>query len=219
MAESAEKKRKLDATSLIALDDFCQKQFSKNAGASHTLIDYDPEAFIQKVNDYCDKKIKEDGVSLSDLLVDGYAPFCKHIFMPNFLPKLPPASVPITPENEPLIRSKYEARTDKELAVLVRYLPRAALETLPQAKFLDLILYSREQIKKENAAMNNISKDTEPWGLISIKPQMQDHETPMQPITMLRNALGADQGGSGVSLDRDKYKASVDFWSKNISIS
>ena len=36
----------------------------------------------------------------------------------------------------------------------------------------------------------------------------------MQPITMMRNALGAEEGGSGVGLDRDAYRKSVDFWSK-----
>ena len=37
----------------------------------------------------------------------------------------------------------------------------------------------------------------------------------MDPITMMRNALGPEEGGSGVKLDREKYKQSVDFWSRN----
>lgn len=49
----------------------------------------------------------------------GYAPFCKHIFMPNFA-GLPSGTAAITPENEHLLRSTYEARTEKELPVLVR---------------------------------------------------------------------------------------------------
>jgi hypothetical protein len=40
----------------------------------------------------------------------------------------------------------------------------------------------------------------------------------MQPITMMRNALGRDQGGSGVPLEIEKYKESVAFWSKYVSI-
>ena len=40
----------------------------------------------------------------------------------------------------------------------------------------------------------------------------------MQPITMMRNALGKEEGGSGVGLDRAKYKESVDFWTKHASI-
>ena len=31
----------------------------------------------------------------------------------------------------------------------------------------------------------------------------------MEPITMMRNALGKDQGGSGVSMDIKKYAQSV----------
>eukprot|EP00808_Paulinella_micropora_P031275 g48626.t1 len=203
----------------ISLDRFALRQFDKNAGVSHTVIDYDPQAFISKVNEFYESKkasAKED----SEVLVDGYAPFCKHLFMPNFLKQLPPAAIVIDATTEPLIKSKYEARSAKELPVLVRYVPRDSLKKLPEAKYLDLILYSREQIKKENAAMGNEleEEEPEPWGLISIKPQMESYETPMQPITMLRNALGKDQGGSGVALDREKYQASVDYWSKHGSM-
>lgn len=35
--------------------------------------------------------------------------------------------------------------------------------------------------------------------------QMEPYETPMQPITMMRNALGREEGGSGVPVDRDAY--------------
>lgn len=52
-------------------------------------------------------------------LHEGYAPFCKHVFMPNFA-GLPSGTAAITPENEPLLRTAYEARTEKELPVLVR---------------------------------------------------------------------------------------------------
>lgn len=31
---------------------------------------------------------------------------------------------------------------------------------------------------------------------------MVDFEIPMDPITMMRNSLGAEEGGSGVKLDR-----------------
>jgi Protein of unknown function (DUF3228) len=40
----------------------------------------------------------------------------------------------------------------------------------------------------------------------------------MQPITMMRNALGKEEGGSGVSLDRSKYLESVKFWTGNVLI-
>ncbi len=56
------------------------------------------------------------------------------------------------------------------------------------------------------------------WGIISVKGQLEEFETPMSPITMLRNALGKEEGGSGVPLDRKKYLASVDYWSQHASL-
>jgi hypothetical protein len=79
---------------------------------------------------------------------------------------------------------------------------------------LDVILYSREQILKELEAMPGKGNPDDipdvPWGIISIKAQDEDFETPMQPITMMRNALGREEGGSGVPLDKVKYDASVE---------
>jgi Protein of unknown function (DUF3228) len=40
----------------------------------------------------------------------------------------------------------------------------------PTATHLDIILYSREQIKKENLATGDVTADTDaPWGIISVK--------------------------------------------------
>ena len=37
---------------------------------------------------------------------------------------------------------------------------------------------------------NADSKDVQvPWGIISVKAQDEDYETPMQPITIMRNSL------------------------------
>lgn len=102
----------------------------------------------------------------------------------------------------------------------VRFFPKELVTPKP-ATYLDIILYSREQIRKENADMGNADRPEQedaPWGIISVKAQDVDHELPMQPITMLRNALGREYGGSGVALDKAKYQESVDFWSKNAVI-
>jgi hypothetical protein len=34
----------------------------------------------------------------------------------------------------------------------------------------------------------------------------------MDPITLMRNALGQEEGGSGVPLDHQKYSESVKYW-------
>eukprot|EP00550_Attheya_septentrionalis_P005725 CAMPEP_0198280728 /NCGR_PEP_ID=MMETSP1449-20131203/750_1 /TAXON_ID=420275 /ORGANISM="Attheya septentrionalis, Strain CCMP2084" /LENGTH=167 /DNA_ID=CAMNT_0043976161 /DNA_START=328 /DNA_END=828 /DNA_ORIENTATION=- len=166
------------------------------------------ESFTEVVNQrYDESNLKE-----------GYAPFCKHIFLLNDFTDARVNVLPITPENEHCLRTKYEARNEKELPVLARHFPQelvtSADKPLPVAKYLDLILYSREQINKENAAMNK-GKDTSltaPWGIISIKAQDVDYELPMNPITILRNALGKEEGGSGIPIDREAYMAAYNYW-------
>lgn len=59
-----------------------------------------------------------------------------------------------TEENKPLIESCYEARKENELAVLIEYISREKLDP-PDATYLDIILYSREQIILENIAMGS----------------------------------------------------------------
>jgi hypothetical protein len=39
-----------------------------------------------------------------------------------------------------------------------------------------------------------------------------------QPITMMRNALGREEGGSGVPLDKDKYEAATAYWQAHAAI-
>jgi hypothetical protein len=34
----------------------------------------------------------------------------------------------------------------------------------------------------------------------------------MTPITMMRNALGKEEGGSGVALQREEYDKAVKYW-------
>lgn len=142
-----------------------------------------------------------------------YAPFCKHLFVKNFTDTRVNV-VPITQSNARLLESDYEARVPAELPVLVRSFPSHSV-TGNIAKYLDIILYSRDQIRKENAAMgveDNPAHNEAPWGVISIKAQDVDYELPMTPITIMRNALGKEEGGSGVPLDRDAYMKSVEYW-------
>ena len=39
-----------------------------------------------------------------------------------------------------------------------------------------------------------------------------------QPITMMRNALGREEGGSGMPLDRAAYEAACSYWAAHAQI-
>ena len=197
----------------LVLDPFAHRQFNDPERSDY--IPMGGDEFASRVN-----AAFESGAAP---LVDGYAPFCKHVFVENFAGATG-AVVKITPENESLLRSEYDARREDELPILLRYFPAAGAPTPQVSKYLDVILYSREQINKEAAAMADkaaaMGRDEHddggsPWGIISVKAQDVDYELPMQPITMMRNALGKSEGGSGVPLAADKYRESVAFWSEH----
>ena len=136
-------------------------------------------------------------------VLDGYAPFCKLHVHRNWTSTRCQA-IAITGDNRHLLRSDYEARTPDELPVLVRWFE--GVEP-PVANYLIVILYDRAQLAKEGT---RIDAD---WGVVGCMYTMEPVETPMVPITMLRNALGVEEGGSGVPIDRDAYARSVEFWS------
>lgn len=93
------------------LDDFARKQFNDSASDySGTRIYFDLAEFVQRVEQY-----HQEGRQL----VSGYAPFCKHIFVPNFTgAKL--GSLAINKDNVKLLKSGYSRRRPEELPVLSR---------------------------------------------------------------------------------------------------
>ncbi|KAG7395386.1 hypothetical protein PHYBOEH_003785 [Phytophthora boehmeriae] len=194
----------------IVLDGFAKRQFD-DKNYSGTQLDFDKAEFVNKVNEIYEANGKQ--------LVDGYAPFCKHLFIKNFTgARL--NTVAITQANEHLLLSDYEARTEYELPVLNRWFPSHSVTPIV-AEYLDIILYSREQIMKENEAVDvpaDPSHENAPWGIVSIKSQDVDYELPMKPITMMRNAVGKEQGGSGVPIDREEYMKAVEYWRKHAVI-
>lgn len=197
-------------SSLFFLDAFALRQWKGTRG-----ITMEPEAFVHALH----RRHQETPGGLP--LIDGYAPFCKHLFVDNFL-GLSSGDCKIVEKNAHLLRTGYVIRQDGELPVLSRWFLDRDVE-VSKANRLDIILYSREQLLLEHASLRSTSKESismetsveipdVPWGIISIKAQDVDHELPMQPITSMRNALGKEEGGSGVPLDRESYLRSVSYW-------
>ncbi len=103
----------------------------------------------------------------------------------------------------------YESRNDNEIPVLVDWV--SGIKPA-KAEWIHLILYSREQMKKEG---DEVKAD---WAIVSINGAATKEVEPMRPITAMRNALGVEEGGSGVAIDRQAYRESVQFWSKYVMI-
>ena len=111
--------------------------------------------------------------------------------------------------NGGIIKTAYEARRPEELPVLVEWVE--GLET-PTADWMHVILYNKEQLIKEG---DDITAD---WGLVAVATGNEPEIEPMRPATITRNALGVEEGGSGVPIDHDFYRKSAKFWSENIAI-
>lgn len=175
----------------IKLTEFAIPRLFPRTPRRNTIQDCSPEQFEQHLNQVLPVKV-----------LDGYAPFCKLHVHRNWT-STRCLSMPITEDNRHLLRSDYEARNSSELPVLVRWFE--GVEP-PVANYLIVILYSREQMAKEGTPMDA------DWGVVGCMYTADPEETPMAPITMMRNALGTAEGGSGVALDAQAYRRSVEFW-------
>lgn len=178
----------------ITLTDFAIGRLFPKQKRGNTIQDCLPEEFERYLNEHAPFK-----------LLDGYADFCKLHVHRNWT-STRCLTIPITPENRHLLRSGYEARAKAELPVLTRWFEGVQP---PVANYLIPILYSREQLQKEG---EKISAD---WGVVGCLYTLEPEEIPMAPITMMRNALGVVEGGSGVALDRAAYQRSAEFWERN----
>jgi hypothetical protein len=175
----------------ITLTEFARTRLFPRVSRRNTIQDCTQEAFARHLNEEPPLKV-----------LDGYAPFCKLHVHRNWT-NTRCIALPITDENRRHLRSAYEARSSDELPVLVRWFE--GVEP-PRANYLIAILYSREQLEKEGTTI------TTDWGVVGCLYTAEPEEIPMAPITMMRNALGVEQGGSGVALDVEAYRRSVAFW-------
>ena len=182
---------------MIYLCDFAKRHFTSDFGGTKVLS-YSPEQFEAAIN--TKTPVGE---------AEGYAPFCKHIFFENFTDALDGVAG-ITEENRRLLQSGYEARRPEELQVLVRWFAKEDVE-VARAAYLDVVLYTRKHlVEKEGMAI----PEGVAWVVISINSAPTPEEAPMNPQTIMRNALPLSEGGSGVPLDHAKYRKAVEYWEK-----
>jgi hypothetical protein len=175
----------------IVLTEFARPRLFPREPRRNTIQNISAEQFERHLNEHAPLKV-----------LDGYAPCCTLQVYRNWT-STRCLTVPITDANRHLLRSDYEARNSAELPVLVRWFE--GIEP-PIADYLVVILYDRAQLAKEGTP---IDAD---WGIVGCMYTSEPDEIPMAPITMLRNALGVEEGGSGVAIDRDAYRRAVEYW-------
>lgn len=187
----------------IALTPFARRNWEPGSSGTR-IVGIEPDALVAACN---------DAMKAGARLVDGYAPFCKHLFLPNTTATRC-GFAPITDANRAHLTSGYEARREGELAVLTRWFEGVEA---PVAAYLDIILYSHAQLLVEAEDFPDTVPDCA-WGIVSILGTLSPEEPPMPPITQLRNALGPAEGGSGVPIDPAAYAHAVDFWMAHAAV-
>lgn len=212
----------------IKITNFALRHFNKDYDGTK-ILDFTPRDFEQSINNilndrFTNSQLETPGKYQSDLspttihVNKGYADFVKLISIQNFT-TAKVGSLPITIENYQYLRSGYVARTPFELPVLTRWFELPIPQQI--ANWLVLVLYSKEQIEKESKGKNDSTEmfgfDAD-YGIVCILGQDKPYPEPMEPITMMRNALGILEGGSGVSLNRKEYQASVNFWQNRAKV-
>lgn len=216
----------------IQMTDFALRHFPKVTGKSFggtKVTDMEPDEFVERLCNattfHEDGGYNKPGVHSID---PGYADFCKSICVDNFT-NARTGVLEIALENYQYLRSGYSARREGELPVLSRWfeLPLGA----PKARYLRVIVYSKEQLIEEHEDSNSFKNGqggpmcvrgedlfTADWGIVAVLGQMEKAEEPMAPATMLRNAMGRNFGGSGVKIDEEKYNESVEFWDTHANV-
>jgi len=180
----------------IEVTDFGAKVFDRDRAGTR-ITDYSRDQFEHGLN-------HREPVEV----IEGYAPFCKLFFYENWT-DASLGCIEVTEEKEYMLKTGYKARTEDELPVLSRWFEGVLS---PPAKYLCVVCYDREQLMLEGSS---ISAD---WGVVAVLGTRVPEEQPLAPITMMRNALGIEEGGSGVPLNREAYKKAVEFWNKHALI-
>lgn len=178
----------------IVLTAFARARLFPQTPRRSAIQDCDAEAFVQYLNTHAPLK-----------RIPGYAPFCELHVHRNWT-STRCSVIAIDADNRGCLRSGYEARSREELPVLTRWFE--GLEP-PRAEYLIPILYSAEQLAREGTPI------AAEWGIVGCLYTLEPEEIPMAPITLMRNALGVAEGGSGVALDRAAYQRSVAFWERH----
>lgn len=207
----------------IAYDPFVLRQFKPDFnGTNLSCIDNKNLLELININYHTIISSKSKTKNDDNFILDSNWDFCKYLIFKNEINEIKSAVLPIDLSIYPYIRTGYINRTQDELPVLTRWVELPYGFALPKAQYIVCVLYTREQLEMEY----NKKENTEPfylpneikYGIVSIMGTTLPEADPLVPITMMRNALGPEEGGNGVSLNKELYLKSVEFWNTHILI-
>lgn len=196
----------------IEYDPFVTRQFSQNFSGTKVGLEIKDE-LLERINNFYE-------IGKNTMLNSDWS-FCKYLVLPNeFGVKC--AVREITLDIYPYIRTDYSQRTPEELPILTRFVQLPPGFKSQEANYIILVLYSKRQLEKEfkpkEEGQEFYFDDNVEWGIVSIMGTVLPHPDPLVPITIMRNALGVEEGGNGETLNRKVYNESVEFWSKHILV-
>jgi len=201
----------------VRVTDFAERHFQENPGT--TILSHTPREFEEVIKAPYDI---EPGKRM--WWRSAYNGFCYYMSIPNFTDARV-STLPIK-GNEQYLKSEYTQRRPEELPYLSRHLEMPQGFEPPKAKWLTLILYTREQIQKEAEAypgefknpFTDVEGEFSYYGIVGIQAVSEPIVEPMTPYTMVRNALGQKWGGNGQDIDEKYIRDAAEYWNKHALI-
>lgn len=217
----------------IGLTNFVSHQFK-----NRNLRNVDPGDFLKNINAraYALDVLLGETIEVDNdfvkILDHNEWKFCRYLIFKNEDSKIKSSVAKLTLDMYPFIRTSYEARQEGELPVLMRWAELPKGFDAPVAKYIVCVLYSREHLLKEHNAIEEkqckedperISHDFElkedqKYGLVAILTCPEPNPDPILPITQMRNALGAEEGGNGQKINKEEYISATKFWQEHITL-
>lgn len=202
----------------IEYDPFVLRQFSPSF-AGTKVKEEQKEELLEVANGVYNWCLEE--TDAPGKILDSAWDFCKYFVIPNDF-EVKCAVREITLDLYPYIRTDYVSRTPDELPILTRFVQLPPGFPNKEANYIVFVLYSREQLLKEfkpkEEGQEFYFDDSVEWGVVSIMGTMEPKPDPLVPVTIMRNALGIEEGGNGETLDKETYLESVEFWKKYILV-
>lgn len=221
---------KKETTGPIGYDPFVLRQFKQDFKGTN-LAKIDAGKLLDLINVKYQELLnfKSDAVDAPKpaLMMDSDSEFCKYLIFSNPAQEIKSQVTKIDLSIYPYIRSAYSARTPEELPVMSRWAELPPGFAQPTAAYVVCVMYTREQLSAEyDKKIAPEGQDKAPfylpesvkYGIVAIMGTMAPEADPLIPVTMMRNALGMEEGGNGVELNRASYMKSVQFWETHVMI-